>query len=145
MKIAYLISALIRIWCSNQFGFIHPHWRSCDIHMLLNYYLAGMRKIEPTMWFRGTAISQHFSTLLSYFEHNDRIFPSSSAISQHSSTCQNTRVYNIVDFKNILFQSSTRIHQNPSDPKNSTVESGFKTMQFRCADSLVSCERKADS
>ena len=79
--------------------------------MLLNYYLAGMRKIEPTMWFRGTAISQHFSTLLSYFEHNDRIFPSSSAISQHSSTCQNTRVYNIVDFKNILFQSSTRIHQ----------------------------------
>ena len=64
------------------------------------------------MWFRGAAFSRHFCTLLSYFEHNGRIFPCSSAISQHSSTCQNTRVYNIVDFKNIRFQSSgTRIHQ----------------------------------
>ena len=33
---------------------------------------------------------------------------------------------------------------NPSDPKF-TLESGFKNMCFRCADSLVSCGRKAYS
>lgn len=34
---------------------------------------------------------------------------------------------------------------NPTDPKEFTLEDGLKNMRFRCADSPVSCGRKADS
>ena len=40
-----------------------------------------------------------------------------------------------------LFQSSTRIHQTRRIQKKSILESGFKNMQFRCADSLISGKR----
>ena len=49
-------------------------------------------------------------------------------------------------FKNIRFQSSTRIRQNRRIQKQkSTLESDLKKTRFRWPHSLVSCGRKADS
>ena len=57
-----------------RFGFTHPHCRSCDIHMLLNYYLAGMRKSSPRCDFAGQLFPGIFvhcwaisSTMAGYF------------------------------------------------------------------------------
>ena len=47
--------------------------------------------------------------------------------------------------KHIWFQTSTRIHQTHRFRKKTTLESGFKSMRFRCADWLVSWGQKADS
>ena len=49
------------------------------------------------------------------------------------------RVFDVVDLKNIRFQSSTRIPQTVGLKKVHFEE------RFRCADSLVSCGRKADT
>ena len=49
-------------------------------------------------------------------------------------------------FKNIRFQSSTRIRQNRRIQKQkSTLEGDLKKTRFRWPHSLVSCGRKADS
>ena len=56
-----------------------------------------------------------------------------------------TQVYDVLEFENVRFQSSTRIHKSVRIKKKSTQESGFKKMRFQRADSLVSCGRKADS
>ena len=50
----------------------------------------------------------------------------------------------VVDFKNVRFHSSTRIHQTRSDTKRSNLESCYKIRHFRYEDSLVSCGRKVN-
>ena len=57
-----------------------------------------------------------------------------------------SQVYDVADFKNIRFQSSTQIRQTRRIQKQkSTLGSNLKKIQFRWADSLVSCGQKADS
>ena len=82
------------------------------------------------------------------------------SFNEHFSTCQNNRALSAsLSFhlrldpsfwrswlqKHIWFQTSTRIHKTHRFRKKTTLESGFKSMRFRCADWLVSCGQKADS
>ena len=54
-------------------------------------------------------------------------------------------IVDVVDIKNVRFQSSTRIHQTCRIKKKSILETCLKNIRFRCADSLVSCGQKAGS
>ena len=57
-----------------------------------------------------------------------------------------TRVFDVVDFKNISgFRRPHEFTKPIGSEKKNTLESGFKSMRFRCADWLVSCGQKADS
>ena len=102
----------------------------------------------------------HFLMLLLLYRVNWPYLSKLQRFNEHFSTCQNNRALSAsLSFhlrldpsfwrswlqKHIWFQTSTRIHQTHRFRKKTTLESGFKSMRFRCADWLVSFGQKADS
>ena len=117
----------------------------CDLAVFLNVGCSHIVRngqtclyvVAPCTWTQKSSLKKLTST------HATRLVTRASKVANRTllSAILNlkdwTGVYDVVDFKNVRFQSSTRVHQTRRI-KKSILEICFKNMRFRCADSHIS-------